>query len=349
MDGISLEELQLATRNHGMPLEALAYDVTPAGLHYLLIHYDIPAVDAASWRLSVGGAVGRQLSLSLPDVRARPEVTLPVTLECAGNGRTGLEPRAVSQPWILEAVGTAEWTGTPLRGVLEEAGIAEGAVEVLFTGLDRGVEGEVEQPYERSLPLEEALREEVLLAHSMNGRPLLPQHGFPLRLVVPGWYGMTHVKWLRAIAVLTEHFEGYQHSRSYRIRQTEDEPGEPVTLIRPRSLMMPPGIPDFLTRKRFVDAGEVVLRGRAWSGLGAVVRVEVSADGGRSWTDAELGSAASRFAWYPWRFLWNATPGEHELCCRATDSTGETQALGPSWNLGGYTNTAVQRIAVTVR
>ena len=147
------------------------------------------------------GRVERELSLSLEELRARPAVTHAVTLECAGNGRAALSPRPLSQPWLLEAVGTAEWTGTPLRGLLEEAGVEEGAVEVLFRGLDRGVEGGEEQHYERSLPLAEALREEVLLAYAMNGQPLPPQHGFPLRLVVPGWYGMTSVKWLDRITV----------------------------------------------------------------------------------------------------------------------------------------------------
>src|SRR3954449_3813518 len=147
---ISPGELQLAARNHGLPLEALAYDVTPAGLHYLLIHYDIPVVDAAAWRLRLGGRVGRELSFSLAELHARTSVTQAVTLECAGNGRAQMAPRPISQPWLLEAVGTAEWTGVPLRALLEEAGVEAGAVEVLFHGLDRGVEGDRAQQYERS-------------------------------------------------------------------------------------------------------------------------------------------------------------------------------------------------------
>lgn len=349
MEGISHDELRLAARNHAIPLEALREDVTPAGLHYLLIHYDIPSVDPRAWRLEVGGNVREALTLSLEDLRARPSVTLAVTLECAGNGRALLEPRPVSQPWLTEAVGTAEWTGTPLRGVLEEAGVADGSIEVLFTGLDRGVEGGVEQDYERGLPLDEAMREEVLLAYEMNGRPLLPQHGSPLRLIVPGWYGMTHVKWLSRIAVLTEPFEGYQQVRGYRIRSDPEEPGEPVTRIRPRSLMVPPGIPDFMTRTRFVDAGSVGIVGRAWSGLGPIVRVEVSDDGGRTWGDALVEAAASRFAWHRWSFVWMAEAGECDLFCRATDATGAAQPLQPEWNVGGYQNTAVQRVPVVVR
>lgn len=346
---ISREELQLATRNHGMPLEALRYDVTPPGLHYLLTHYDIPAVDEASHRLTIGGHVERELTIPLDDLRNRPEVSLPVTFECAGNGRALLEPHPISQPWILEAVGTGEWTGTPLRGVLEEAGVRNGAVEVLFTGLDRGVEGEVEQAYERAVPIDEAMREEVLLVHSMNGQPLLPQHGAPLRLVVPGWYGMTNVKWLTAVSVLDEPYEGYQNARSYRLRSDPDEQGEPLSRMRPRALAVPPGIPEFMSRTRVLDAGTVRLQGRAWSGLGDIVRVEVSTDGGATWSDATLEAPISVWAWRGWTHDWNAEPDEHVLCCRATDSTGETQPLEPQWNVGGYSNNAVQRVPVLVR
>jgi sulfane dehydrogenase subunit SoxC len=346
---ISREELQLAARNHGMPLEALRFDVTPVGLHYLLTHYDIPVVDPDSWRLELAGSVDRPLSLSLDELRSRPSVELAVTMECAGNGRVHVEPHVVSQPWLLEAIGNARWRGTPVAGLLDEAGVRGGAVEVLFTGLDRGVEGGEEQEYARSLPLEEALREEVLLAYEVNGVPLPPQHGFPLRLLVPGWYGMTSVKWLARIDVLDEPFDGYQQRHSYRFRQEEDEAGEPVRRIQVRALMIPPGIPEFLTRARVVEAGPVELEGRAWSGVAPVAGVEVSADGGASWADAELEpDSLGRWAWRSWCFTWDATPGEHELCCRARDDAGNVQPLDPPWNLGGYANNAVQRVPVTV-
>jgi DMSO/TMAO reductase YedYZ molybdopterin-dependent catalytic subunit len=348
-DAISLVELQLAARNHGMPLEALRFDVTPVGLHYLLTHYDIPEVDAATWRLEVDGLVERSLSLSLDDLRARPGVEEVVTLECAGNGRALVDPHVVSQPWLLEAVGNARWSGTPLGSLLEEAGVGDGAVEVLFTALDRGVEGGEEQSYARSLPLDEALRGEVLLAYDVNGGPLPPQHGFPLRLVVPGWYGMTSVKWLSRITVLDAPFDGYQMSQAYRLRHEEGDEGEPLSRIQVRALMVAPGIPEFLSRARVVRQGECVLEGRAWSGEGEVTSVEVSTDGGESWSEAELDDVAlGPWAWRRWTFAWQAVPGEYELCCRAHDAAGNTQPLEPPWNLGGYANNAVQRVAVTV-
>jgi sulfane dehydrogenase subunit SoxC len=343
---ISLEELQLAARNHGMPLEALRHEITPLGLHYLLTHYDIPVVDPASWRLTVGGRVERELLLSLDELRARDSVSAAVTMECAGNGRAQLEPHVVSQPWLAEAVGTAEWTGVPLATLLAEAGLAPDALEVVFTGLDRGVEGGVEQLYERSLRVADA--ENALLAYACNGEPLPPQHGFPLRLVVPGWYGMTHVKWLRSITVVDEPFRGWQQDVAYHLRESEEEQGSPVTRILPRSLMVPPGIPEFLSRSRLLDPGRCRLEGRAWSGWGPIERVEVSVDGGGSWGDATLGDAPSEFAWRGWSFDWDAEPGEHELSCRATDATGHTQPLSPEWNYDGFCNNAVQRVRVTV-
>jgi DMSO/TMAO reductase YedYZ molybdopterin-dependent catalytic subunit len=346
---ITLDELQLAARNHGLPLEALRHDITPVGLHYLLTHFDIPAVDETAWRLEVGGRVGRPVTLALSDVRARPRRTLAVTLECAGNGRALLSPRAASQPWLQEAVGTAEWTGTPLAPLLEEADVDPRAVEVVFTGLDRGVQSDVEHLYERSLPLAEAMRDEVLLAYEINGQPLPPQHGFPLRVVVPGWYGMSHVKWLQAITVVDEPFRGWQQEVAYRVRGSEEEQGEPVTRILPRALMIPPGFPDFLTRTRFVGPGAHVLQGRAWSGWAPVERVEMSVDGGGTWAAATLGEPVSEFAWRGWTYEWQATPGEHELCCRASDSAGHTQPATAEWNYDGFCNNAIQRVRVVVR
>jgi DMSO/TMAO reductase YedYZ molybdopterin-dependent catalytic subunit len=346
---ITLGELRLAARNHAMPLEALRYPVTPLGLHYLLTHFDIPAIDPTVYRLEVDGLVSKPLSLSLAELCERPAVETAVTLECAGNGRALIEPRVVSQPWVQEAVGTASWKGTPLRGVLAEAGVSDGAVDVVFTGLDRGVEGGVEQDYQRSLALMDAYRPEVLLVYEMNGEPLLPQHGYPLRLLVPGWYGMTSVKWLGRITVSDRPFDGYQQTHAYRLRQKEDEAGEPLSRMRPRSLMVPPGMPEYATRDRLLPAGACLLEGRAWSGWGEILGVDVSVDGGAAWEAAEIElDVDSPWAWRRWIFEWEAEAGEHVLCCRARDEAGHEQPLEPQWNLGGYVNNAVQRVRVTV-
>ena len=341
------EEVLLALRNRGIPLEALRYDVTPTGLHYLLTHFDIPFMEAGSWALTVDGLVERPLRLSLQDIMSKPARTLRVTLECAGNGRALMSERAISQPWHVEAVSTADWTGVSLRDVLLESGVKPGAVDVVFTGADEGVQGEEVQLYQRSLPLAEALHEDTLLAFAMNGEPLPPQHGFPLRLIVPGWYGMASVKWLQRIEVLDHAFTGFQMVHSYRYAATADEPGEPVDRIQARALMAPPGIPDFMTRARLVSAGTWMLTGRAWSGRRGIDAVQVSVDRGATWLDAILGPVAGPYAWRAWTCDWEATPGRYELRVRAIDSEGAVQP-DDQWNFYGMGNNMVQRVEVLV-
>jgi DMSO/TMAO reductase YedYZ molybdopterin-dependent catalytic subunit len=341
------EEVQLGLRNHGMPLEGLRYPITPTGMHYVLVHFDIPYVETTGLSLEVGGLVGNPLRLTLEDIRKRPGVTMPVTMECAGNGRALMEPRPVSQPWHTEAIGTAEWTGTPLKPLLEEAEVSAEADELLFTGLDRGVQGDIVHAYQRSLTIEEASRDEVLLVYAMNGQPLEPQHGFPLRLIVPGWYGMTSVKWLTRIEAIRGHFDGYQMTGSYRYARSADDPGEAVTLQKVRALMVPPGIPDFVTRTRLVPAGPVRLMGRAWAGRLVVTDVEVSTDGGKTWANATVGKPIGQYAWREWSYEWQAKSGEYTLCVRARDSAGNVQP-DAVWNYQGMGNNMVQRVEVVV-
>ena len=342
------EEVQLANRNHGILLEALRYDVTPAGLHYLLNHFDVPHVTGERWQVDVRGCVARPASVSLDEIRALPSRTLAVTLECAGNGRGAMTPRYPSMPWMSGAVGTAQWTGTPLRHVLDRVGLSGETVDIAFTGADRGFDSGHEHAFARSLNRESALSDDVLLVWAMNGAPLLPQHGFPLRLIVPGWYGMASVKWLTRIEALPQPFEGYQQVAAYHYRSEPDGPRTPITHMRVKSLLVPPGIPDWYTRRRLVEAGPVTLVGRAWSGGGVpITRVEVGIDG--SWRPAELDLPQGRFAWRGWRSLWNAEPGEHELSCRAIDANGATQPLEMPWDAGGFGNNVVQCMHVKVR
>jgi DMSO/TMAO reductase YedYZ molybdopterin-dependent catalytic subunit len=198
---------------------------------------------------------------------------------------------------------------------------------------------------------DEALAADALLAYEMNGAPLPVQHGFPLRLVVPGWYGMANVKWLARIEAVGAPFAGYQQARGYRIRLSEEEDGEPLTRMAPRSLLVPPGIPEFLTRERLVETGACALDGRAWSGHAPVARVEVSTDGGETWGDAVLEprDPDAPFAWRRWTFAWAAPAGDAVLGSRAFDEAGNGQPLEPAWNVGGYGNNAVQWVRVRVR
>jgi DMSO/TMAO reductase YedYZ molybdopterin-dependent catalytic subunit len=344
----SREELALANRNPGLPLEALRHGITPIGLHYLLAHFDVPFVAAPErWRLEVSGRVRKPLELSVEELRTFPVTTLAVTLECAGNGRAEFDPRWQSLPWEHGGVGTARWTGTPLRHVLERAGLETDAADIAFHGADLGLDGGTVHAYGRSLVPSVAMTGDVLIAWAMNGAPLPPQHGFPLRLVVPGWYGMASVKWLDRIEVLAAPFQGYQQAANYHYREKPGGAGTPVTTMRVKSLMAPPGIPDWYSRQRLVEAGPVELMGRAWSGAGEpIARMEVAIDG--RWSEASLDPPLDKYAWRGWRFQWDASPGTHVLACRATDRAGNTQPLEPPWDNAGFGNNALHRIAVTV-
>lgn len=340
-------ERGLANRNSGTLLETLALEITPTGAHYLLTHFDTPILDAASHQLRFKGAFAAPFEIGLDEIRSLPQVTLPVTLECAGNGRAGLSPRRYSMPWGVEAAGTSEWIGTPLAPLVARAGPEPDAIEITFTGADFGYDDGVGHYFGRSLTLTQMDQLEVLLVYGMNGQPLLPQHGAPLRIVVPGWYGMASVKWLTTIEAITEPFQGFQQIRTYRFRDHEDDPGRPVTEIRVKSLMVPPGVPDWLSRTRCVAPGKVTVCGKAWSGAGrAIKKVEFAVDG--VWQKAELLGRASRYAWTSWRAPWEATPGDHVLRCRATDETGNVQPLDPPWDLGGFGNNAAQSVRVYV-
>jgi DMSO/TMAO reductase YedYZ molybdopterin-dependent catalytic subunit len=235
----------------------------------------------------------------------------------------------------------------PLAALLARAGVGSEAKDIVFRGADRGFERGIEHEFARSLVPELALRENVLLAYAMNGAPLPPQHGAPLRLVVPGWYGMASVKWLYAIEAIGHPFDGLQQSSGYHFRGAAGDKGEPCTLMRVNSLMAPPGIPDFYTRKRTAPAGVTEITGRAWSGAGRIDRVELGVNG--VWRDAVVEQRQHEHAWQRWQASWDAQPGAHELACRATDCAGERQPLEPPWDLSGFGNNGVQRIHVSVR
>jgi sulfane dehydrogenase subunit SoxC len=344
-----LAELESALRNREMPLEALSHDITPPGLHYLLAHFDIPTVDRSGWRLRVEGLVDRPLALTLDEIRARPAVRAPVTLECAGNGRGSLVPRPIGQPWLHGGVSTAIWTGTPLWPLLEDAGIQGHAVEVVASGFDRGFAGMSEVAYERGLAIDECRRPDVLLVWAMDGFDLPVHHGAPLRLLVPNWYGMASVKWLERLTVVGAPFEGLFHADDYQVVGVSEQHGPPVTRMLPRALLQPPGLPDVETGARSLWAGRHRLSGRAWSGFGPITAVDVSMDSGASWTEADLEEPVATSAWRAWHVDWLAPAGDHVLSARATDATGRRQPLEQAWNLWGYANNAVQLVAVTVR
>lgn len=339
-------EVGLANRNSGTLLETLRQDITPIGAHYLLSHFDIPQIESADdWQLRLHGGFKHKQTISLPALRELPQRTLRVTMECAGNGRRLIDPHWPSQPWAIEAVGTAEWTGVSLCKVLEMASPDDTCTEVVFHGTDTGVDSGRVHNFARSLTIEKAMQEDVMLAFAMNGQPLAPQHGFPLRLIVPGWYGMASVKWLSAIEAIDHSFQGYQQVGTYVYRENNSDRGIPVTEIRVRSLLVPPGIPDWSTRHRLIKPGKTRIVGRAWCGGGhAVEKVEFGVDD--SWSVAKLHPPAGKFAWQFWEAEWNASIGQHTLSCRATDTNGNQQPAEARWDASGFGNNAVQMVQV---
>ncbi len=311
--------------------------ITSTSRFYIRSHFPIPTATQA--RLVVEGAVASPLALSLDALRALPPRSLVVTLECAGNGRAFLEPRVPGEQWGVGAVSTAEWTGVSLGDVLERARPRAKAVEVLFRGADEGTPKDLGEqvPFERSLPLAKASNPDTLLAYAMNGEPLPPEHGAPLRLVVPGWYGMASVKWLQRITVLERPFRGFYQRDRYVVGS------RPLTTIEPRAVVAWPQEGDVIGR------GRHLVRGYAWSGAAPPPSVEVSVDGGASWDRAEIAADAGPYAWREWRYAWEAREvGRATLLARTRDAAGNAQPLSQRWNPLGYANNAVRPVRVTV-
>ena len=319
----------------------------PTAHHYVRNHFRIPLLDPASWRLAVGGLVTHPLRLPLHELLNMRSQSLTVTLECAGNGRSLLKPSVDGEPWGLGAVSTAEWRGVPLSDVLEGAGVKADARELIFHGADGGaVDGHSGVTrFERSLTLDQAREVQPLLAYEMNGEPLPIQHGYPLRLIVPGWYGVASVKWLTAIDVTDRPFRGYfQHERYFLEWDDNRRPArEPLTLQRIRALITEP------TQHQELDRGEMTVRGVAWSGLGPIARIDVRIGDG-PWEEGQLQGEPVRHSWQWWE-LTTRVPGPQTITirARATDITGQTQPDEPQWNRLGYGANPVQEISVRVR
>jgi DMSO/TMAO reductase YedYZ molybdopterin-dependent catalytic subunit len=325
--------------NFEFPFNKLDSFLTPNDLFYIRSHFKVPELTADSYRLHIRGAVEKQLTLNYQQLREFPSQTRAVTLECAGNSRVFLVPQVEGAQWELGAVGNAEWTGVPLRVLLEQAGLTKNACEVVFEGADRGAPKEKPIPpgpvsYARSLPLEKAVRPEVLVAFQMNGRKLSQDHGFPARLIVPGYYGMASVKWLTSIEVLEEPFQGYWQTSDYGYWDYID--GKPVR--RPLSEIALKSQIARPSMYEVIPAGsDYLVTGAAWSG-NSVSEIELSTDGGYHWTAAEFIDPARPYVWRRWQFLWRVPlkPGHCTLAARAKDANGAAQPEEHNPNHGSY-------------
>ena len=337
------------------PLTAFDTWVTPTSRFFIRNHFAIPDLDVAVWRVNIEGQVERPLSLGYEDLKRLPSKELVCLLECAGNSRTTAIPPVEGLLWEHGGVGTARWKGVPLHLVLEQASPKASAREVLFEGVDRGTEPGQSEPssYSMSVSLEKALHPDTLLALEMNGEPLPRVHGYPVRVIIPGWYGMASVKWLSRIQVIDHAFQGHFRVHSYVFIREGDEfhtAKEPVTSMLVKSLITWP------SRGQVVPVGEHVVRGVAWSGRAPVAKVEVSTCEvsseleGTTWHSATLLEPTSTYAWQRWESLCQAArPGYYVVRARATDAQGNTQPAQAEWNFRGVGINSIHAVPLEVR
>ncbi len=330
-----------------MPLDGFKDWITPIDRFFVRCHtYTPERPNLSEWKLKVDGVVNQALSLSMDDLKKLPRVELVSVLECAGNGRSFYQPRLPGAQWRFGSVGNGKWAGVRFKDVLEKAGLKDSARDILFDGADVPL-GKMED-FRRTIPVKKALDPDTLLAFEMNGKPLPIEHGYPLRLIVPGWAGDSWVKWLQHIEVLDHEFEGFWMKTAYRHPAAHVEPGTavdaakmvPVTDLNVKSVIATPGA--------WAKPGTVRISGTAWSNNSPVTGVEVSVDAGNTWKPAKLGKDQSRYAWRLWELDWKAGEGKYTLMARAKNAAGQVQPLSQEWNPSGYLWNVAQPIAVEV-
>ena len=317
--------------------QALTAAITPEPAFFVRSHFEVPDLDTATHVLTIEGAVGNRLELSIDDLRAMPQHTTVATLECAGNNRTAMNPLPPGEPWNGGAVSTATWGGVRLDSLLQLAELGDTAVEILSEGADSGIADDGSPlGFIRSMPVDMAST--ALVALTMNGAPLTAAHGAPVRLVVPRWYGVASVKWLRRIEAITQPYQGWFQRDRYVIDLGDGSEPVAVQQMAVSSLLAAPLEP--------VAAGAVTLSGWAWSGNGEVARVAVALDG--QWVDAAVEHSDDPNAWSRWSLTTDLSSGTHQVRCRAWDSTGQAQPLTVPWNRLGYVSNAARNYSVVV-
>jgi DMSO/TMAO reductase YedYZ molybdopterin-dependent catalytic subunit len=324
--------------------------LTPVDVFYVRQHIPRPApIDAGGYRLAVNGMVSKPLNLTLADLQRLPQQTIPATLECSGNGRAFFRPQVPGIQWSRGAVGNAEWSGPRVSDVLALAGADNAAPFLEIDGADIGVGGTPD--FIRSMAMKKAMDPSTVLALRMNGQPIPDIHGFPARLIVPGWCGASFVKWVTRLSPAAARHNGFFMNPAYRFPKTAVAPGgaanaadlEPIEGMPVKSTITAP------EDQAAVALGPIVIRGFAWAGEEAIERVEVSTDGGSRWSDAELSPQKLRFAWRLFQLRWQpANPGYYTILSRATDSSGRVQPVVPLWNPSGYLYNAIDRVGVKV-
>jgi DMSO/TMAO reductase YedYZ molybdopterin-dependent catalytic subunit len=332
-----------------MPVELIQSWITPVPHFFVRNHLNEPAILPEEWRLTVAGEVEKPITLNLPHLAGMAQHSITAVLECAGNGRAFYQPQTPGSPWGRGAVGNAHFSGPRLRDILLSAGLKTTAMHVMFCGLDQA---SGQTPFIRSIPIEKALDEDTVVATQMNYAPLTPHHGFPARAIVPGWIGAGWCKWLTEIRVIDKEFDGEFMSEAYRVPCQPIPPGtsagdvttRALTALNTKSIIAGPA------HGATIKAGAVRIHGAAWTSDAEITGVDISTDGGVTWSRAELESERARYAWRLWNYTWKAPePGDYIVMSRATDSRGCRQPAVATWNPGGYLYHAIDQIKIHVR
>ncbi|MRX71250.1 molybdopterin-dependent oxidoreductase [Bacillus lacus] len=338
----------LVPENQESPISFLRTSAVDSSLFYKRNHFSYPHLSYSSYWIPISGLVETPLLLSMQDILQLPSKTIEVVLECAGNKRSFLRPKVFGEQWEKGAISQGFWKGVPLRTLLQLAGVKQGAKEVVIEGYDAGKRTDIDGvfSYTRSLPIEKALHPDSILAYEYNQKPIPYKHGYPLRLIVPQWYAMASVKWVRQIKVISTAFTGPFQTKDYVYypHKENDEDAFPVTFMHVNSTIQAPA------DREILKTGKHTVKGIAWTGIGQVEKVEISLDGGKTWLPAELSPAGDHgYSWRFWTFDWYASEkGEYAILSKATDSNGHTQPNQPYWNRKGYGYHAVDRIVVKV-
>jgi DMSO/TMAO reductase YedYZ molybdopterin-dependent catalytic subunit len=338
--------------NLEMPFSALDSFITPAKSFYVRSHFPIPAIDRNAWWLHVEGEVEKPFAINYEELMTLRSIATPATLECAGNSRNFLEPKVKGVQWRLGAVSTAEWTGAPLSVLLDRATLKSNACEVVLEGADGGRLEDPKSPpgelkFARSVPLDKA-RGDVLLAYKMNGQDLPPEHGFPVRAIVPGWYAMASVKWLQRIIVIDRPFNGYYQTLDYAYWQRRGDGAEltPLSEMQVKAEIARPAEDETVPAN-----ASVRVHGAAWTCDAEITKVELSTDDGETWNNAKLLGDSNLNAWRLWEFNWQtpSQPGKQTLIARATDSLNRTQPVLHDPDRGTYMINHLLPIEVEVK
>lgn len=349
-----LYELTSRPANYEAVRSTFTMRLTPVDRFYIRNHFDLPVGNPAewpkTWKLEVRGLVGKPRSLTLADLEKRKQTTIEAVLQCAGNGRGLFKPRVPGVQWRWGAMGNAEWTGVRLADILADAGVAKTAQHVQVQGAERPT---LEQTpaFIRGIPLAKAMHPDTLIALKMNGQPLSPQHGYPARLVVPGWVGDDWMKWLSTIEVRADEPKGFFYETGYRFPVTPGAPGAaiPPDQMKPMTKLVVKSQLGSISDGDVLAPGKVELVGVAFSGEARIKKVDVTLDGGATWQPTKLDAHDSAYGFRLFRFAFDANPGPLKIGSRATDSTGAVQPIDPVWNPSGYLYNAIELVNVEVK